>query len=108
MAKHKSVQELMEERNPLKNRRPIGPVDIYSQQPEQADESKTTTTTQELPTPSTKKSTTTQGDLIPFSTYLPKHIVKQLRLRSVVNDGRNYEIVRDALEQYFERNPIEN
>jgi hypothetical protein len=39
-----------------------------------------------------------------YTTRLEPSLVKKIRLHAIEKDKKDYEVVRDALNQYFERN----
>ena len=120
MAKHKSPQELMAERNPLINRTAVAPVDIYNQRPEPAvapvaslatpvktPEPKITPAVKaRKTTPVVAKTENENSSDIPYSTYLFKRQVKGIKLRAIDQDVKDKHIVQQAIEEYFVNHPL--
>lgn len=118
MAKHKSPQELMAQRNPL-NRTAVAPVDIYNQPPEPVQVTPKTEPKPEVKSdrritprvvekPIAKPTTPKVQDETdsPYSTYLFKKQVKGIKLRAIEEDVNDKEIVQRAIDEYFKNHPL--
>jgi hypothetical protein len=103
MAKRKSPQELMAERNPLA-RTAVEPVDIYSEPAKQAEPVKTAKKSSQQP----KKASTspTTQETRPYSTYLTNDQVKGIKLRAINSGQKDQHIVQAAIGEYFERHQL--
>jgi BRCT domain type II-containing protein len=110
MVKHKSVKEMMAERQPLL-RKPVEPINIYSAQPETPE----TKPEQEraVPQPAKPKAQKVTAaapaeaePVRPYSTYLHKGQVKGIKLRAVERDVTDMEIVQEAIDEYFKKHPL--
>ena len=119
MAKRKSPQELMAARNPL-TRSSVMPVDIYSQAqppmvvPEPQQERKQQTDiqiTKRVPErgagkhSEVKKHKDESEPIVPYSTYLNPDKIKKIKWRALERDLKDYRIVQEAIDEYFERHP---
>jgi hypothetical protein len=118
MPKKKSTQELLATRNPF-TRAAVAPVDIYEQpkaaEPEPAPEPKpkkspsNSAKTSSKPTakakPGRPKNPATADPVNPYSTYLRKSQVKQIKYRAIDRDLKDQEIVQEAIDEYFRRHP---
>ncbi|SRR6266568_3798421 len=122
MAKRKTTQELMAQRNPLNHRAAVAPVDIYQQpapvveqpetilKPESKKEPKATSksgapkeeSSQSVP-PSTEVNTETDN---PYSTYLYKKQVKGIKLRAIEQGVKDKHVVQQAIDEYFQNHPL--
>ncbi len=120
MAKHKSPQELMATRNPL-TRASVTPVDIYKQalppvttsEPEQERQRRPDESLQKqvLERTAARKTAVTQlkneGErIVPYSTYLIPEVIKKIKWRALERDTKDYQIVQEAIDEYFERHPL--
>jgi hypothetical protein len=101
MAKRKSPQELMAERNPL-GRKAVEPVDIYTKPTETETPVKTAQNSSQEP----KKVTSKEKITRPYSTYLTNEQVKGIKLRAVNSGQKDQHIVQAAIDEYFERNKL--
>ena len=119
MAKRKSPQELMAARNPL-TRSSVMPVDIYSHAqppavlPEAERERERYTDAQVKKrvaereagkNPEVKKPKDESDPIVPYSTYLNPEKIKKIKWRALERDLKDYRIVQEAIDEYFERNP---
>lgn len=110
MVRHKSVKEMLAERQPLV-RKPVEPVNIYSPQPN-AEEvpSKQSEIVPQTSKPKAMKVAPTVQDeaepLRPYSTYLRKGQVKGIKLRAVERDINDMQIVQEAIDEYFKNHPL--
>jgi hypothetical protein len=117
MGKHKSVQEMMKERQPL-TRTSIEPSNIYSLAPPEP--TPTAAPKQHIATPQrTKKKTDTPAKKTtaiaahdnakaerPYSTYVRKEQVRGVKLRAVEREIDDKDIVQEALDEYFKNHPL--
>lgn len=113
MVKRKTAKELMAERNPL-TRTPVTPVDIYSQpaEPPKEPEGEPEPTTTEAKPDQTKAPDAplhqdTDDKVRPYSTYLRQSQVKGIKRRAIERDIDYQEIVQEAIDEYFERHPLQ-
>lgn len=117
MAKRKSPQELMASRNPL-TRTAVTPVDIYSQAQPPVAEVKTEQnrkphTDEQTKKPileskgrkdaEVKKTDHESKPVVPYSTYLSPEKIKKIKWRALERDTKDYRIVQEAIDEYFER-----
>ena len=103
MAKRKSPQELMAERNPL-GRKAVEPVDIYT---EPAESGIPVKTAQNSSQGHNKLKTNPQvKETRPYSTYLTDAQVKGIKLRAINSGKKDQHIVQAAIEEYFERHQL--
>ena len=109
MAKRKSPQELMQERNPL-SRKNVDPVDIYTPQIQSEPVEPKKVSNEEL-----KKALKANGISVnvnkdketrPYSTYLSNDQVKGIKLRAVNSGQKDQHIVQAAINEYFERHKL--
>ncbi len=110
MAKHKTVKEMMAERQPL-TRKPVEPINIYTAPPatEKTEPRQVKVSPQKSKTTTTKEATVAQADtgpLRPYSTYLRQGQVKGIKLRAVERDINDMEIVQEAVDEYFKNHPL--
>lgn len=113
MAKRKTTQELMAERNPL-TRTPVTPVDIYSQPLEPTKEPAkqepiATTAEKKAPqarSPETPLQKRTSDRVRPYSTYLFQSQVKGIKLRAIEREADDKDIVQEAIGEYFKNHPL--
>jgi hypothetical protein len=110
MAKHKTVKEMMAERQPL-TRKPVEPVNIYGALPdtEETEPKQARVLPQKPKTTSKKVAVDAQddtGSLRPYSTYLRKGQVKGVKLRAVERDINDMDIVQEAIDEYFKNHPL--
>ena len=114
MAKHKTVKEMMAERQPL-FRKPVEPVNIYSIPPATEETEPETepkpakVSPQKSKTTTTKEASVAQDDtepLRPYSTYLRQGQVKGIKLRAVERDINDMQIVQEAVDEYFKKHPL--
>ncbi len=117
MAKRKSPKELMASRNPL-TRTAVTPVDIYSQaqppvtevKPEQNSKPHTDEQTKKPiferkvhKDAEVKKPKQDNEPVVPYSTYLSPEKIKKIKWRALERDTKDYRIVQEAIDEYFER-----
>ena len=110
MVKHKSVKEMMAERQPLA-RTPVEPINIYSPLPdkEKPEPKQAKVMPEKSKATTTKATTVTQDDTEPlrsYSTYLRKGQVKGIKLRAVERDINDMNIVQEAIDEYFKNHPL--
>ena len=110
MAKHKSVKEMMAERQPL-TRKPVEPVNIYGtpSNVEEAEVKQARVSPQKSKTTTTKDAALAQADtepLRPYSTYLRQGQVKGIKRRAVEWDIKDMKIVQEAVDEYFKNHPL--
>jgi hypothetical protein len=103
MAKRKSPQELMAERNPL-GRTAVAPVDIYSEPAEQSKPVKTAHNSSQAAKKGPVKAVSKETR--PYSTYLTNDQVKGIKLRAVNSGQKDQHIVQAAVDEYFERHQL--
>jgi|SRR5579863_7476184 len=116
MAKLKSPQDLMAERNPFA-RKPVEPVDIYKP-PVPAGAERPNATSEPIDSNS-KNEQSTSKELAPqtatsnkdgvfrkYSTYLSPSQIKGIRLRAVEHDVNDFAIVQEAIDEYFQKHPL--
>lgn len=113
MAKFKSPQDMMAARNPLA-RKPVEPVDIYSP-PIQVEVGKPEATLKPITSkakndqgaskePAPQNTTPKKADTVkPYSTYLYSSQIKGIKLRAIEQDVNDFEIVQEAIDEYFKR-----
>lgn len=110
MAKHKTVKEMMAERQPL-TRKPVEPVNIYTASPVvDAPQVKQAKLPSQKPKPTpTKGAAPAQDDtepVRPYSTYLRRGQIKGIKLRAVERDINDMDIVQEAIDEYFKNHPF--
>ncbi len=104
MAKRKSPQELMAERNPL-SRQAVEPVDIYSE-PAKSETPVKTAENSPKRTNNTAAKTKLKAATRPYSTYLTDEQVKGIKLRAINGSKKDQHIVQAAIDEYFERHQL--
>ena len=110
MAKHKTVKEMMAERQPL-TRKPVEPINIYSTPTKTVEtEPKQAKVSPQKSKPAiTKDAAAAQAatePLRPYSTYLYQRQVKGIKLRAVERDINDMDIVQEAVDEYFKSHPL--
>jgi hypothetical protein len=110
MTKHKTVKEMMAERQPL-TRKPVEPINIYSTPPatEETEPKQAKVSPQKSKMTTTKDAAVAQADtepLRPYSTYLYQGQVKGIKLRAVERDINDMQIVQEAVDEYFKNHPL--
>jgi hypothetical protein len=103
MAKRKSPQELMAERNPL-SRTAVEPVDIYNEPTEP--ETPVIAAQSGSKQPKKEASKAKVKETRPYSTYLTNDQVKGIKLRAVNSGQKDQHIVQAAIDEYFERHKL--
>lgn len=109
MAKRKNTKDLLAERNPLQ-RVSVEPVDIYAQ--DEAGERKTDaeTTAQAARAESTParadKRTASDDPLRPYSTYLRRSQVKNIKRHAVEREIKDMLIMQEAVDEYLRRHKL--
>ena len=99
MAKRKSPQELMAERNPL-SRKAVAPVDMYN---ESSGVETPVKTAQNSPQSHSKADSKPKAtDTRPYSTYLTDAQVKRIKLFAINNGKKDQQIVQAAIDEYLE------
>jgi len=110
MAKHKSIKEMMAERQPLA-RKPVEPVNIYGTPPaiEETEPKPARVSPQKSKPTITKDVAVAQDDTEPlrsYSTYLYQGQVKGIKRRAVERDIKDMQIVQEAVDEYFKNHPL--
>lgn len=112
-AKRLSTKELLAQRNPLM-RTVVAPVDIYEQIETASEEAKKETKKPASKAPKASKPAIKTSPITekkaddpvnPYSTYLRKSQVKQIKHRAVDMDVKDQHIVQAAIDEYFARHP---
>lgn len=118
-AKRLSTKELLAQRNPLM-RTVVAPVDIYAQVETASREAKKVATQPKKSVKASRPATKTQpktankstqpakktpadDPVNPYSTYLRRSQVKQIKHRAVDMDVKDQHIVQAAIDEYFSR-----
>ena len=118
MAGRKSTRELMAMCNPL-TRTSVMPIDIYNQAPEppvavpkpeqpvHTDEPPKGQASEGTPRKASapKKVTADSEALGNYSTYLIRKSIKRIKFRALERDMKDYQILQEAVDEYFERHP---
>jgi hypothetical protein len=106
MSAKKNTKDLMAERNPLQ-RAFVEPVDIYEQETEGQQAASKSVTTQQRSMSAKKKAAKAADDpLRPYSTYLPRSHVKNIKRHAVEREVKDMVIMQEAVEEYLKRHPL--
>lgn len=107
MAKHKSIKEMMDEKNTLQ-RPTVTPVNLYEQPTEQAtvagDAKKSTPAAEKGQAKKVK--VTADDPVVPYSSYIKKSQLKGIKLRAIDRGVKDKVIVQEALDEYFKKHPL--
>lgn len=115
MAKRKTAQELMAERNPLA-RMPVAPVDIYSQPSSSIEEplgkQEPAAAIPEIqpgqtPSPEVLRQKEAKDRERPYSTYLLQSQVKGIKLHAIDRDVDDKDIMQEAVKEYLKNHPLQ-
>ena len=103
MAKRKSTNEMMAERNPL-NRPVIKPLDIYHQRAAESGQIEADAKGAEKSIGSDLPEAT--DTIRPYSTHLRQSQIKGIKLRAVEGDTKDQQILQAAVDEYFLNHPL--
>ena len=105
----KEIEELIKKRKPT-NRETVTPVDIFTS-PESQQTDKTENnyndniTKQQVSKTENQKDgkiiKTEKSELIKYTTYLTGELIYRIKYQAVVDRKKQYEIIQEALENYF-------
>ena len=113
MAKRKNTKELLAERNPLQ-RVFVEPVDIYNQEEagdvvrEERVSVNTSEKTPKASAPAAIKRASSEVDdpLRPYSTYLRRSQVKNIKRHAVEREVKDMLVVQEAIDEYLRRHKL--
>lgn len=107
MSKNK-LQEAMKKRTADAKVKTIKPADIYGVEEPKPVESEEAKPEKEVKIEKKKptKTETKNDDLVPYATYIFKNQKKNVKLHAIEQGIKDQEIVRAALEEYFEKHHL--
>ena len=111
MAKRKNTKELLAERNPLQ-RVFVEPVDIYEQDAEasgQGSEAAAASKRRDAAAPKAvqkNKAKSADDPLRPYSTYLRRSQVKNIKRHAVEREVKDMLIMQEAVDEYLKRHTL--